>query len=71
MRGVGVIEGAMTIVVDEGLWPRLDYTTKIGMIKTFECVIAGPGKALTAVDVRGHLSNRILGEWRWGKLTVK
>ena len=61
----------MAIVVDEGLWPLMDFTTKLGIIKTFECVIAGPGYGLTEVDVRGHRSNSVLGEWRWNKLTVK
>jgi len=58
------------LIVDEDVWAQIPYGTKIAMIETMQCIIAGPDMFIN-LDARGHRSNKVLGEWRWGRLEVK
>lgn len=68
--GLAKDEWPWALVVNEAAWPLIPYGTKVAMMKTVDCAIAGPGKGLN-IDVRGHRSNHVLGRWRLGRLTVE
>lgn len=69
--GEGFDRGIPVVVVDELTWNSIDFATKSGLAATFECAVAGEGKALTKVQFRSNLTNKTLGEWSYGRLTVK
>ena len=48
---VGVFNNIPTIAVEPEVWALLDVNTRLGMIETFECVMAGPGNILAKVQV--------------------
>jgi hypothetical protein len=60
------------LVVDEGVWNKIDFGTKVGMAETTMCALLGPGQPGISVKLnfRSHLTNRIIGEWQNGQLTV-
>jgi hypothetical protein len=39
-------------------------------MRSLECAIAGPGKALSDTDVRSQNSNALLAKWELGKLNA-
>jgi len=49
--GAGMIRGLPSFAVDEGLWGGASYDARIGMVRTFECIVSGPDKMLTKVQV--------------------
>lgn len=61
----------LCIVVNEAVWDKVDYKTKLGLAKTVDCAIAGPGKSLIKFLFRSDRTNKVLGTWTWGKLTVE
>ena len=58
------------VSVNEGYWARMNYRAKVGFMRSLECAIAGPGKALANTDVRSQRSNALLAKWEWGKLNA-
>jgi len=58
------------VSVNEGYWARTNYRTKVGFMRSLECAIAGPGKALANTDVRSQRSNALLAKWELGKLNA-
>lgn len=69
--GFGMVDGTPTVRVDEDVWNQIDYTVKLGMAATFECAVVDPGESLTKANFVSHRTNKVLGEWRYGKLEVK
>lgn len=70
VKGSGAQGGALTVVVDEDVFMGMAFRSKVGLAKTFECAIAGPGKALADVQYVSHRSNKRLARWYWGELTI-
>ena len=58
------------VSVNDGYWARMNYRTKVGFMRSLECAIAGPGKALANTDVRSQRSNALLAKWELGKLNA-
>ncbi|WEZ84601.1 hypothetical protein P6U16_08515 [Rhizobium sp. 32-5/1] len=63
--------GQINVVVDEIVFAGMQFNSKLGFAKAFECAIAGPGKALSEFNVLSDLTNKRLATWSWGKLTIE
>jgi hypothetical protein len=63
-------EEGLGVSVNEGYWARMSYRSKVGFMRSLECAIAGPGKALANTDVRSQKSNALLAKWQLGKLNA-
>jgi hypothetical protein len=63
-------EEGLGVSVDEAYWAQLKYRSKVGLMRSLECAIAGPGKALANTDVRSQKSNALLAKWELGKLNT-
>lgn len=68
-----------TVIIDDLLWEMFDYATRSAIARTFLC---GFGKMRRNVlkedlpdpvimDFRSFRTNKVLGEWREGSLTVR
>ncbi|MCE8002549.1 MULTISPECIES: hypothetical protein [Billgrantia] len=60
--GAGNINGTMSFAVDEGVWDQLDFGTRLGMVETFQCLVAGPGNVLRTANVINR-GGRVLAVW--------
>lgn len=49
--GMGMMNDIPTISIDESAWDGASLNTRTGLITTFECLVAGPGKALRSIQV--------------------
>lgn len=61
-----------TVHFRQSVWDRLDRFERLGVFGTIECVIAGPGNAVTsiqAVNERGRIIATYNG--RTGRMTVR
>jgi hypothetical protein len=58
------------VLVNDAYWARMNYTAKVGFMRSLDCAIAGPGKALAYTDVRSQRSGALLAKWEWGKLNA-
>jgi hypothetical protein len=63
-------EEGLNVSVNEGYWARMDYRSRVGFMRSLECAIAGPGKALASTDVRSQRSDALLAKWELGKLNA-
>jgi hypothetical protein len=63
-------EEGLGVSVNEGYWARMNYRSKVDFMRSLECAIAGPGKALANTDVRSQKSNALLAKWELGKLNA-
>lgn len=70
IKGYSSSSGKLAVVVDEGLFSGMAYNSKMGLAKTFDCAVAGPGKALAEAEFRSHRTNKRIALWSWGQLTV-
>ena len=73
--GSGVLQNrpdgeSLGVSVNEDYWAQMNYRTKVGFMRSLECAIAGPGKALANTDVRSQKSNALLAKWELGKLNA-
>ena len=73
--GSGVLQNlpegrAVGVLVNDAYWARMNYRAKVGFMRSLECAIAGPGKALAKSDVRSQRSYALLAKWEWGKLNA-
>jgi hypothetical protein len=59
-----------SVRVDDAYWARMNYRAKVGFMRSLECAIAGPGKALANTGVRSQRSGRLLATWEAGKLNA-
>jgi len=59
------------VVVDVDTWSQSSYTTKLGLAATVECAMVNPGERLSAVVLRSHRTNKVVGRYRYPKLEVK
>lgn len=72
IRDMGVSGGGAEIVVDGDVWRQVDYTTKIGLVKTVSCLLLeGDTNNQIPVTVRDHRTNKILGEGYPGNYSIK
>jgi len=60
--GVGTIQDAPSFAVDVATWGQLDYNTRVGMMQTFECAVAGPDSRLRKAHVVTP-GGKILAVW--------
>lgn len=60
--GGGMIKNIPTFSIDEKIWSQTSYSSRIGLVKTFSCLIAGPGKALTRARVVNR-GGKTLADW--------
>lgn len=61
INDAGVINGAMSIVIDAPLWDEMPIGNKLAMLQRFNCAIAGPGSLEEVVVIEP--GGRVLGEW--------
>ena len=69
--GSGMVSGVPTVMVDETVYRQIDFTTKLGMMDTLNCIVAGPGKVLARAQFVSNRTNNVLAEWNGYKLTVR
>lgn len=48
---LSMYNGIPTVAVDAGVWAAIDLETRLGIIGTFECAVAGSGNILAEVQV--------------------
>lgn len=60
--GAGVVNNTMSFQVDEGVWESAELDARLGMVKAFECIIAGPGNILTEAHVLNK-GGEVLAVW--------
>jgi hypothetical protein len=63
-------EEGLGVSVDDAFWARMNYRSKVGFMRSLDCAIAGPGKALENTNVRSQKSNALLAKWELGKLNA-
>lgn len=51
IKGVGIVNEIPSIAVTGDLWDGMTLDTRLGMIETLECFVAGPGNILKSVQV--------------------
>jgi hypothetical protein len=57
--GTAMMDGTPTFGVLRSVWDEVDYNVRAGMMETFICAMAGPGKTLTIaqiIDEKGRKS---------------
>ncbi len=57
-------------VFDEDVWNDASHADKVSMLETFQCMFVGQGPSVD-MEVIGHRTKKILGEWRRGRVVVK
>lgn len=60
--GVSKVGGAPSFAVHAATWQQADYSTRTGMAKTFECLIAGEGNVLRKAHVINK-GGKVLAVW--------
>ena len=73
--GSGVLENlpeeqGFGVLVNDAYWARMNYRARVGFMRSLDCAIAGPGKALANTDVRSQASGTLLARWEGGKLNA-
>lgn len=58
----GSMNGMPSISVDAAVWRNADYSTRLGIVKTFECAVAGPDSILAKIQVTNR-GGKILAMW--------
>lgn len=69
--GSGMVSGMPTVMVDETVYRQIDFATKLGMMETLNCIVAGPGEVLARAQFVSHRTNNVLADWNGFKLTVR
>jgi hypothetical protein len=62
ITAVSRFNGISTIHVSRGVWARMDFHSRLGMLGTFECVVAGRGNVLLTAQVVDE-GGRVLATW--------
>ena len=63
-------EQGFGVLVNDAYWARMNYRARVGFMRSLDCAIAGPGKALANTDVRSQGSGALLAKWEGGKLNA-
>ena len=63
--------GGLSVTVSEALWRQSDFAWKRNLAEALDCALAGPGKSISDIDFRSSRTNRVVGRWHWGRLTVE
>lgn len=50
ITGVGMVNDLPTVAVDAETWRLMELNTRMGMVETLECFIAGPGNIVTTIQ---------------------
>jgi hypothetical protein len=58
------------VLVNDDYWSTMNYRAKVGFMRSLECAVAGPGKAIAHTDVRSQSSEALLARWEGGKLNI-
>jgi hypothetical protein len=58
------------VLVNDTFWAGMNYRAKVSFMRSLDCAIAGPGKALANTDVRSQRSGALLAKWEGGKLNA-
>ena len=59
-------EQGFGVLINDAYWARMNYRAKVGFLRSLDCAIAGPGKALANTDVRSQGVARSLPSERGG-----
>jgi hypothetical protein len=59
--GGGMIKNIPTFS-QESFWNQASYSARVGLVKTFVCIIAGPGKVLTKARIVNR-GGKTLADW--------
>ncbi|MCE1008784.1 hypothetical protein [Pseudomonas monteilii] len=60
--GGGVVRKIPTFSIDERFWSQTSYSDRVNLVMMFDCLLAGPGKALTKARVVNR-GGKTLAEW--------
>lgn len=60
--GVAMIQGVPSVAIDLPTWNQLGYQTRTGMMKNYQCLIAGPNNVLRKAHVINK-GGKILAVW--------
>ena len=63
--------GGLSVTVREALWQQSDFAWKRNLAEALDCALAGPGKTVADMNFRSSRTNRVVGRWHWGRLTVE
>lgn len=63
--------GGLSVTVREALWRQSDFAWKRNLAEALDCALAGPGKSVSDMEFRSSRTNRVVGRWHWGRLTVE
>ena len=67
--GVATINGVPTFGVDRATWDASPYNVRSGMMNTFICVMAGPGKSLSVARISDGKGIKF-AEWNMGRFEI-
>lgn len=51
IAGFAMLDHIPTVAVDPATWDLMDLQTRLGLVDTLECLLAGPGKVLRVVHI--------------------
>ena len=70
--GTAMIQGVPSFAIDLPTWKQLGYQTRTGMVKNYQCLIAGPNNVLRKAHVITK-GGKILAVWNGvsGVLDIK
>lgn len=71
IRGLSVRRDGVHVVVDADVWKESTYNTKLGLAANVECAIVNPGERLTGIVLHDHRTNKVVGRYRYPRLTVE
>ena len=69
--GEGMVDGRLTVMVDEATYNAVDYATKVGMAATLQCATVGHDHALAAVYFVSNMTGKTLAIWKLNRLEVQ
>lgn len=62
LLSTSMLNDTPTLHIERAIWTGLVLNTRAGMLATFDCAIAGPGKSLTKIVVVSE-TGRTLATW--------
>lgn len=60
--GVSMYQNKPTVFMEANVWAGLDLTTRLGIVATLQCAVAGPDKVLTTIQILDQ-GGRVLAVW--------
>ncbi|WP_392336566.1 hypothetical protein [Loktanella salsilacus] len=48
---LAMLNGIPTVAVDPSTWDQMIFSTRLGLVETIECAVAGPGSILARIQI--------------------